>query len=143
MRAIEDEEWSKMLRKRTADCLEKNPEYKPLVEKLLSIGGDFVVIWMGEPDLDKLLSRGRLFENKVILHEMQPNNCHANIARLWDRNKRIKIVTGWALSDDGLWRQHSWGLKIPRLIETTEKRIKYFGVILNEMESITFHYNNW
>jgi hypothetical protein len=142
MRAIEDKKWSTDLKKQTDEYLQINPEYKPLVDKLLNIGGDFVIIWRYEPDLDKLISRGKLFKNKIILKQMDFSHCHENAAKLWFKNKNLKIVTGWALSDDGLWRQHSWILKNNTIIETTEIREKYFGVILTEEEDEHFYVSN-
>src|SRR5258708_7764341 len=41
------------------------------------------------------------------------------------------VVNGYALSKDGLWRQHSW-LVTPEggLVETTVRRAAYFGAVL-------------
>ena len=43
------------------------------------------------------------------------------------------MATGYALSEDGLWRSHSWGLTQARnravIIETTVSRERYFGVM--------------
>ena len=32
--------------------------------------------------------------------------------------------------DDGLWRRHSWGILRDGVLETTEARLKYFGIVL-------------
>jgi len=139
-KAIDDLEWSKSLREKTKTYIEKNPEYKPLMEKLLSIAGDFVVIWMPEPELDMLLSRGKLFDAPILFKRMQFCHCHENVGELWFRGKNMKIVTGWALSKDGLWRQHSWVRDMnDTIIETTMVREKYFGVILTHGESEGFY----
>lgn len=42
----------------------------------------------------------------------------------------VGIATGYALSGDGLWRQHSWGVLRDGIFETTETRLKYFGIVL-------------
>ena len=55
-------------------------------------------------------------------------------------------MTGYALSDDGMWRQHSWCIcdageeyiEDSIIIETTEKRLAYFGFIMDEEESEEF-----
>jgi len=49
-----------------------------------------------------------------------------------------RIVTRYALSDDGMWRQHSWVLVGERLVETTEEREQYFGVVLSDGEAEEF-----
>lgn len=51
-----------------------------------------------------------------------------------------ELLTGYALSDDGYWRQHSsWCLSpARRLIETTVRREHYFGFRLSEDEAFAF-----
>lgn len=65
--------------------------------------------------------------------------CHKNSAYLWKANKNYRagifgIATGYALSADGMWRQHSWCvLRKPRsyqIVETTTPRELYFGVCM-------------
>jgi hypothetical protein len=66
--------------------------------------------------------------------------CHQNVAAAW-RNRRtgiIAIATGYALSDDGLWRQHSWGILRNGILETTEVRIRYFGILLQDTRADEF-----
>ena len=116
----------------------------PLEEKLLALGGHRVV-YIGEPDLDALISRGQPFEGPARLIRGQPSRCHTNAADLWELHRaQLAIVTGYALSGDGLWRQHSFLLRThprPRqrcLIETTERKIRYFGVVLDEQEAGRF-----
>lgn len=124
-------------------ALKSQPELKALRKKLLLMGGDSVVL-MFEPDLRDILTRGVLFDNYPIkLREMRSSRCHSNVATLWDKNKSVKIVTGWALSDDGLWRQHSWALRNKTIIETTETRLKYFGYTLTDAEAEQFWWDNW
>ena len=77
----------------------------------------------------------------------QPGYCHHNTAAMFSKREawrfgdrtdlpKIKIVTGWALSDDGIWRSHSWSIqKDGAVVETTCPRIGYFGVVLNAEES--------
>ena len=72
---------------------------------------------------------------------------NSNSALLWDANReKCQIATGYALSADGCWRQHSWVVQPLttkyRIWETTEKRIAYFGFILNDEECEEFYYNN-
>lgn len=59
-----------------------------------------------------------------------PSECHDNVAALIRKNPKWKWVFGLALSKDQCWRVHSWALTTKnRIVETTEKRTVYFGVI--------------
>lgn len=130
-----------------SDDLEK---FKLLKEKLLSLGGNNVKETY-EEDVDKLLSNGILFDGKSKLVKMRQSNCHTNCAIFYQNYSKehskeaIKIVTGWALSTDQTWYQHSWLYltKNKIIIETTLKRIMYFGFILNDEETSEFCFNNY
>lgn len=117
-----------------------------LFERLLSFGGERVVA-LPEEDVKKLLKRGKLWKTKAIFfppRDARPSRCHQNAAALWEANRDIvKIVTGWALSPDGMWRQHSWGLNGRKTVETTsEPRTMYYGYILTPKESELFLHEN-
>ena len=118
--------------------------FNPLKEKLLKYGGERVADTY-EEDLDKLLTRGELFEpDEVVVRRMTPSKCHRNCADVYEKNKNLKIVTGWALLDN-VWVQHTWlyDNEYNEIIETTEWRERYFGFILNVEESEEFCYSNW
>ena len=75
----------------------------------------------------------------------QPNGCHANAARIVLGITRVTragaagadgIGTGFALSGDGLWREHSWALDGGVLIETTERRTLYWGLVLRGDDAV-------
>jgi len=103
------------------------------------MGGEMVVPrW--EPDQDKILFRGKLWTGyNIKIISGTPNNCHGNVAELWRKNpKRYHIATGWALSEDGLWRQHSWIIDGRTVIETITPREKYFGFVLTHLEAQQF-----
>jgi hypothetical protein len=117
----------------------------PLEQKLLAHGGIHLA-YRYEPDLKLLLKRGEPFDEPADLVPGEPGQCHPNTARLWNEHREVlAIVTGYALSEDGFWRQHSWLLREKpgtgqyRLIETTLRRVKYFGVILTEAEAEAFY----
>lgn len=60
----------------------------------------------------------------------------------WEANKMIlDICTGYALSKDGIWRQHSWCQlkKTKQVVETTIKRIEYYGFVLSSDEAHKFY----
>jgi hypothetical protein len=62
------------------------------------------------------------------------------VAEIWteERHELVGIGTGYSLSDDGLWRQHSWGLRREGILETTVPRVKYFGVLLQHADADSF-----
>ena len=129
-----------MIRKEQKELLEEklknHPELLSFRKKLLSLGGEEIVP-RDEPDLSKIISRGKIFKEKAKLKIMSPISCHSNVAELYE-DKGYKIATGWALSSDGLWRQHSWCIDNKTIIETTKKRKKYFGFVLTDTESQEF-----
>ena len=106
-----------------------------------------------EEDLDKILTRGQVFDGKKSqVVKMRDSKCHTNSSCFWKNysdehgTDEVKIVTGWALSpDDKTWRQHTW-VYLPgknKVIETTVKREKYFGFILDDDEAEDFYWMNW
>jgi len=114
-----------------------DPGMHKLREELLAIGGDEVVP-VSEPDLQLLLSRGREIEGPVKVMRGDTSRCHQNVAHLVANDPDMRPATGWVLDDD-LWRQHSWGvLEDGTIIETTQKRDKYWGVILEGEEASEF-----
>lgn len=95
----------------------------------------------------KALSRGQFFYGSSYMRKGQPSQCHANSAYLWDANRgHCSIATGYALSEDGLWRCHSWVVqprsRTMRVWETTVKRVAYFGFVMNDTECQEFLDNN-
>lgn len=72
------------------------------------------------------------------------SDCHRNCSILWKQNdNRLKLCPGYALSGDGLWRQHTWCWDVNeygngRVVETTEKRKAYFGVELSAAQAARF-----
>jgi len=118
-----------------------NPELKDI---LLDIGGWAACIPRIEPDLDKLLQRGRRFPGKSKTMRGERSRCHSNSAYCWDENRELcSICTGYALTRDGMWRQHSWILTNDRIVvETTVKRIQYFGYVMTPAECELFLLEN-
>lgn len=58
----------------------------------------------------------------------------------YSRRTSLVIMTGYALSDDGIWRAHSWGVDLTTgdTIETTDARWLYFGFRLSPDEAERF-----
>lgn len=122
-----------------------NGPHQDLKEKLLDIGGWAAVIPVVEEDLKKLMTRGRKFPGRSRTMRGEPCRCHSNSAFCWDENRELcRICTGYALSRDGVWRQHSWVLTNQgTIIETTEKRIQYYGYIMTHEECELFLLDNF
>jgi hypothetical protein len=126
-------EQEKHLRRRLRKAVSEQPDLKRLKALLLRMGGDFLVAPpKPDPDVPMLLESGFLTGGPVKLKIMNASSCHQNVAAVW-KGRRFGIVavaTGYALSEDGLWRQHSWGILRDGVLETTVGRLKYFGILL-------------
>ena len=121
---------------------------KALHDRILSFGGDEVCMTAFDEDAAKTLSRGRFFYGSSYMRKGQPSQCHSNSAGLWHANRgHCSIATGYALSEDGLWRCHSWVVqprtRTMRVWETTVKRVAYFGFIMNDAECQEFFDENY
>ena len=127
-------------------CGHRMPELR---KKLLSFGGEETCLPVIESDLLNILERGQLWlGDRVTLIEGRPSRCHENSSILWHKNKnKYVLCTGYALSPDGLWRQHSWCVQLNpkknRIIETTVKRLAYFGFVMNDEEARKFLIANY
>ena len=138
-----DEEWREKQYQRFMKSLE-------IRDLLLTFGGEEACV---QPDIDDedILTRGQFFYGKnAKMMKGQPSRCHSNSCRLWEANEdnpNCHIATGYALTEDGMWRQHSWVVvERPRsyqIYETTVKRIAYFGFIMNRQECEDFCRNNY
>tara|TARA_B100000768_G_C11230097_1_gene354666 strand:+ start:52 stop:483 length:432 start_codon:yes stop_codon:yes gene_type:complete len=116
-----------------------------LSSKLLSFGGSSVKS-VHEEDLDELVNSGLLYDISdgfmgYELLKMDVSKCHKNVVTFYSNfindsdnsYDELSIVTGWALSNDGVWYQHSWLYfnYDDVILETTESRLLYYGVILS------------
>lgn len=117
-----------------------------LIKKILSFGGHEVCMAHIDEDVHEVLEKGVfIFGDDVRLMRGRPNGCHENSSALWDCNKDdLILMTGYALSEDGMWRCHSWcvGVETGLVIETTELRVAYFGFALSPNEAAEFFRNN-
>jgi hypothetical protein len=128
-----DGEQRDLLTRRLRAAIELQPVIERLRSLLLAIGGVELVAPNGiDSDLDTLISSGSTMEGLVECKIMERSSCHQNVARLWAERKcgLTAIGTGYALSEDGLWRQHSWGVCGSGIVETTKPRTRYFGIVL-------------
>jgi hypothetical protein len=128
-----DTEQKTFLNRRFREAVRGQPELKRLRSILLRMGGIFLVAPpRSDGDIPMLLESGFLTSGPITVKIMKRSSCHQNIAALWKCHKAgiVAIGTGYALSEDGLWRQHSWGIRRDGLLETTQPRVKYFGLVL-------------
>lgn len=126
----------------------------PLRDKLLTFGGEEVCLPYIEDDYDNIMNKGFLIDvNDIEVDELPgiPNQCHRNSCKIYEITKdkpqykdKLKIMTGYALSIDGIWVQHTWlsilneDYECDTIIETTIERIAYFGFIMNDEEAQEF-----
>lgn len=107
---------------------------------LLSFGGDEACMPGTEDDLGLLLEYGEIWlPTGMILKKGARGKCHSNALYLWDANRgKVFVATGYYLSDDGMWRQHSWGIcansRGGRVVETTNPAVLYYGVVFSNEE---------
>lgn len=108
-----------------------------------------------EEDIDNILTYGQLWQggNKIKMMKGEPSQCHYNSCALYKANLLntkldgdLTIATGYALSKDGMWRQHSWLVlrkcRSYKIVETTEKREAYFGFAMNAEKCLEFMRDN-
>ena len=94
-----------------------------------------------DPLIGLLGDRGAvvLESTNCVVNPGERSDCHANAVALWRSGDAIAIGTGYALSHDLLWREHSWAWdRDGRLIETTETRTRYFGIRMDGPEAEWF-----
>lgn len=151
-----DEDWGKRLEEMGKWWYQKHPvgsnpkeqaamdKMVKLRDRLLEFGGNIACMDLTDAHYDAIMERGQYFYGEGIHHTKGfPSQCHYNACAFWAKHQLcMRIATGYALSKDGCWRQHSWlvePLKTKyRIWETTEDRIAYFGVILTQEECEEF-----
>lgn len=128
---------------------DQNSRERKLLSGLLAYGGTRIVS-RPEPDLEQIFARGELLEGEPShLRLLRVIRCHSNSASLWEAGQSpevrprylrgCELMTGYALSEDGYWRQHSWCLSaVGRVIETTVRRQRYYGFRLSFEEALDF-----
>jgi len=109
-------------------------KFRKLSRRMRKAGGGDQTVPHVRPDqlIDVLLERGTLLRPvAVVMKRGQPSNCHVNAATLFRAGKGL-LATGYCLDTDGLWRQHSWIVDLKgRVIETTERRVAYWGIVFD------------
>jgi hypothetical protein len=134
-------EQKRFFEQRTKQALKEKAHLKPLLKKLLSLSGKAVVLWNGSTTVNSiahLLAEGRVFSNRGLkVVDGEQSHCHDNVWALWKtKPDDYLVVTGYGLSQDSIWRPHSWCVDrtTGKIIETTDLRTKYFGVEFSKSE---------
>jgi hypothetical protein len=111
------------------------------------VDGQLVI--KSDPDLEALLSQGELMVGPVVCRSrgMEDHRCHQNISGLWLQKRKGDALVGIAIgycfsSDDGLWHQHSWGVRRDGLLETLGERDKYFGLKMTGIAADVFAFKS-
>jgi hypothetical protein len=129
-----------LLRERNLTAFAADPRRAELERRLLELGGTLALLFLPDPQIGELLDRGGYFPGAgSLMWRGLPSACHTNAAMMLVQTRgSVRIAFGYALSTDGLWRQHSWGVDAEdgRIIETTERRVRYYGLILNDDETL-------
>lgn len=114
-----------------ADRWKYYPKEQPLFRRLEALVSTSLAVPRDEPDLDAIMDHGQFVDAPIVLFPMRASGCHENTSCLYScAPDRVQLQTGWALSEDGLWRQHSWGYDTltHRIIETVSPRVTYYGI---------------
>ena len=134
------------LKRRFDEAAKQQPEIYELRRRLLSLGGVELVT---PPNTDEYVvffnESGRIKGGPIKCIPMSSSEAQNNIVTIWNARmynvfSLVGIGIGYALSDDGLWRQHFWGVRRRGILETTTKREKYFGCTLRAGGAFAFAY---
>ena len=114
-------------------------QFRILESKLKALSPGSEVVPQIDPDIDQLITDGVLVQGKMYKRRGQRSRCHDNSLAFMIASKdehqsqRLVWMTGFALSDDGLWRCHSWCVSMrPKglaIVESTVSRLCYFGLV--------------
>lgn len=150
-RTIDSEDFAHIepRRAQVIDEWQKDRLWRELAEILLSIAGEWVVPPLLRPSrktgyeefLRQVMARSQRFASTGVRKGRgKPGLCHQNAARIARDSPSMMIMSGFALSRDGRWREHSWILDSKRmeLVETCDPRVLYFGFVLRPEEAKGF-----
>lgn len=131
----------RLLNHRYREASAQQPALKLLKPLLLKLGGEYVVApQRPDPGLSLLIESGFVISGPILVKSMVYQACHRNVAAIWKARKYgvVAIGSGYALSSDDLWWEHSWGIRREGILETTKKRLKYFGLVLQGAAANSF-----
>ena len=116
---------------RAHEPAEENSLWSQIESILLPLGGTRVVrVEVPLRELRRIVADGHSFSTENVGRlKGQNNECHSNSFGYCLTHKACRWATGFALSEDGLWRVHSfvYNTSKKRVLETTCERVAYFG----------------
>lgn len=100
-----------------------------LHRRLVSLGG-WAVCVRDEDIAPVLLAEGSAASGAgAEMRIGRPRDCHDNCRELTRQDPALSWHHGYALSTDGMWREHSWCVRPDGgIVETTVERVAYYGV---------------
>lgn len=114
-----------------------------LKKRLFEVGGEAVIAQgITKQEFKAMIREGEFVDGSgAKLWKQRAGDCHGNVEQTYkqykDKGKADKFVpmTGFALSEDGAWRYHSWlyDNDLEKIVETTVERLVYFGVVDKEV----------
>lgn len=120
----------------------------PFASALLRFGGTGAITLRIDPrEIRRLGTTGQLWTGEGCRTSGgRQSNCHGNSGLYWAANMdRVVLASGVALSEDGLWRSHSWCVvpgERPTIVETTTPRLLYFGEAIDAETARIFCHDN-
>jgi hypothetical protein len=111
----------------------KQPELRELRRVLLKIGGEELVPPdASDPMTSFLIDFGIVFSGPVLLKVCGHRRPAPTLGHVWSRRLYgiVGVGVGYAMSDDGLWREHTFGILREGVLEIVSPRQKYFGLLL-------------
>jgi hypothetical protein len=121
--------------RRLRELTVRQPNWQQLGDRLKRIGGTTVCAQF-EEDMQLILDEGRTWtprQKDILTAKGRRSRCHDNALMLAAPNPHLQVWTGYALSNDGIWRSHSWCVNPGSwtIVETTNKRVAYHGARLS------------
>jgi hypothetical protein len=126
-------EYNSLLARRFRESSKAQPELRNLRRILLKLGGEEIVPPPSrDPMTNFLIDFGIVFSGPVVLKESGRCQPEHTLGRIWRRRLHgvVGIGAGYALHDDGLWREHFFGVLREGVLEIFALKRKYFGLLL-------------
>ncbi len=121
------------LAKRFREFSKNQPELRELRRILLRLGGEEVIPPVDhDPTIHFLIDFGIVYSGPVLLVTGSHGRQDRALGRIWMRRLHgiVGVGAGYALDNEGLWREHSFGIRREGVIETSAAQRKYFGLLL-------------
>lgn len=118
---------------RTQEFYKIQPEFRELRRILMSIGGQETAPPLArDPMISFLIDCGIVFNGPVILKRAKSGEPLTHLARAWRKRAPglVGIGLGYALEQNGLWREHTFGVLREGVLEAGAEKQKYFGLML-------------